>query len=91
MLKRLAIKRRSGAMPEQLIIRIDIERETDGRWIVEAVDLPGVMAYGATKQEAIDHAATLALHVFDDRMEHGEAIPDLDPDDVLDHVYHHHV
>jgi predicted RNase H-like HicB family nuclease len=89
MLKGLTIKRREGATPEQLILRIEIERETDGRWIVEAVDLPGVLAYGDTKQQAVDNAAKLALRVLDDRLEHGEDVPALDPDDVfIDHTYH---
>ena len=92
MIKGLTIKRRPGATPEQLVLRIEIDRETDGRWIVEAIDLPGVLAYGNTRQEAVDNVAMLALRVLDDRLEHGESIPPLDPDDVLiDHAYHNHI
>jgi predicted RNase H-like HicB family nuclease len=52
---------------------IEIERETDGRWIAEVLGLPGVLAYGATSQEAIAHVQALALRVLADRLENGEA------------------
>ena len=52
--------------------RIEIDREDDGRWIAEVPDLPGVMAYGATREEAIRGAEALALHVVADRIENGE-------------------
>jgi predicted RNase H-like HicB family nuclease len=48
---------------------LEIEREADGRWIAEIVDLPGVMAYGQTKAEARAHASALALRVVADRIE----------------------
>jgi len=56
---------------------IEIEREDDGRWIAEVVALPGVLAYGATREEAVGRAEVLALRVLADRLEHGEAIPEL--------------
>jgi predicted RNase H-like HicB family nuclease len=87
--KYLKIYRRSNASPDHVVLRIEIDRETDGRWIVEALDLPGVMSYGASKKAAIDAAALLALRVIDDRAEHGEDLPDLDPVDApADHAYH---
>ena len=46
---------------------IETERETDGRWIAELVDLSGVLAYGQTKREAIAKAKDLALRVSEDR------------------------
>ncbi len=52
--------------------RVEIEREDDGRWIAEVVDLPGVMAYGKTADEACARALALALRVLADRIEHGE-------------------
>ena len=58
-------------------MRIEIDIETDGRWIAEIEDLPGVMAYGNTRQEAIDKVEALALRVMADRLEHGESIPEL--------------
>lgn len=58
-------------------MRIEIEREDDGRWIAEIPDLPGVMVYGATRDEAIFKAEALALRVLADRLDHGEEIPDL--------------
>ena len=54
-------------------IAVHFERETDGRWIAEAEGFPGVLAYGATKDEAFQAAAALCLRVIIDRMEHGEA------------------
>lgn len=59
-------------------MRIEIEREEDGRWVAEVNDLPGVMAYGKTRQEAISQVEALALRVIADRIEHGEPVPDLD-------------
>jgi predicted RNase H-like HicB family nuclease len=56
---------------------VEIEREDDGRWIAEVVALPGVFAYGATREEALARSEALALRVLADRLEHGEAIPAL--------------
>lgn len=49
-----------------------VDREEDGRWIAEIPELPGVMAYGSTRREAIANAEILALSVLADRIEHGE-------------------
>lgn len=56
-------------------LTIEIEQEDDGRWIAEVADLPGVMAYGATRQEAIDRVQALSLRVMADQLEHGEPVP----------------
>jgi predicted RNase H-like HicB family nuclease len=56
-----------------VVFKIELERETDGRWIAEVVELPGVLAYGATKDEAIAYVQALALRVVADRLEHDEA------------------
>jgi predicted RNase H-like HicB family nuclease len=56
---------------------IELEREEDGRWIAEVVDLPGALAYGASEAEARAKVQALALRVVADRLEHGEADPDL--------------
>jgi predicted RNase H-like HicB family nuclease len=58
-------------------LAIEVEHEEDGRWIAEVADLPGVLAYGQTREEAIDTVKTLALRVLADRLEHGEPIPEL--------------
>ncbi len=52
---------------------VEVEQETDGRWIAEVPELPGVLAYGSTADEAIVKAETLALRVMADRLEQGEA------------------
>ncbi|MEP7234272.1 MAG: type II toxin-antitoxin system HicB family antitoxin [Ignavibacteriota bacterium] len=51
---------------------IEFEREDDGRWIAEVTELPGVLAYGSSPDEAIAHAKALALRVIADRMESDE-------------------
>ena len=56
---------------------VEIEREDDGRWIAEVTDLPGVMTYGKTREEAISKVKALALRVLADRLEHGEEIAEL--------------
>lgn len=58
-------------------MKIEIEREDDGRWIAEIPELPGVMTYGDSRNEAISKAEALALRVLADRLEHGEEIPEL--------------
>ena len=58
-------------------MKIEIEREEDGRWIAEIPELPGVMAYGDTRNQAISKAEALALRVLADRLEHEEEIPEL--------------
>ncbi len=58
-------------------MKIEIEREEDGRWIAEIPDLPGVIVYGDSRNEAISKAEALALRVLADRLEHGEEIPEL--------------
>lgn len=56
---------------------IEVEREADGRWLAEVMDLPGVLAYGPTRDAAVAHAKALALRVIADRLDHGEEIPEL--------------
>ena len=55
---------------------VEYEREEDGRWLAEVVQMPGVIAYGVTSDEAIAKAQALALRVLADRLEHGEAAPE---------------
>ncbi len=59
-------------------MKIDIEKEDDGRWIAEVSDLPGVLAYGKTREDAIAKVEALALRVIADRLDYGEAVPELD-------------
>jgi len=58
-------------------MKIEVEREEDGRWIAEVPELPGVMTYGSTREEAIQRVQALALRVLADRLEHGEQVPEL--------------
>jgi len=59
-------------------MKIEIDREDDGRWIAEVPELSGVMVYGETREDAIARVQSLALRVIADRLDHGEAIPELD-------------
>ena len=58
-------------------MNIQLEREEDGRWIAEVPELPGVMVYGQSREEAIAKVKALALRVLADRLEQGESIPEL--------------
>jgi predicted RNase H-like HicB family nuclease len=53
-------------------LTIDLDREEDGRWIAEALELPGVMCYGQTRDEAISKTERLAIEVIADRIAHRE-------------------
>lgn len=56
-------------------LRIEIDREDDGRFIAEVPELPGVIVYGATAEDAVTKAQALAFRVIADRIEHGETVP----------------
>jgi len=60
----------------QTKFQIVLEQEEDGRWIAEVSDLSGVLAYGATREEALAAVQALALRVLADRLEHGETVPE---------------
>jgi predicted RNase H-like HicB family nuclease len=53
-------------------VTIELDREEDGRWIAEAIELPGVMCYGQTQAEAISNTERFAIEVIADRIAHGE-------------------
>jgi predicted RNase H-like HicB family nuclease len=57
------------------MLKVECEREEDGRWIAEVPALPGVLAYGATPQEAQARAKALALRIVADRLDNGEPLP----------------
>jgi predicted RNase H-like HicB family nuclease len=56
---------------------IELDREEDGRWIAEVPELAGVLAYGQTREDALARVQALALRVIAERLEHGEASPEL--------------
>jgi predicted RNase H-like HicB family nuclease len=58
-------------------LTIDLEQEEDGRWLSEVPELPGVLAYAQTREDAIARVQVLALRVLADRLEHGEPVPAL--------------
>ena len=62
-----------------MYLTLEIEREDDGRFLAEVPDLPGVLAYGETQEQAVARAQALALRVLADRLENGEPAPNLLP------------
>ncbi len=59
-------------------LAVETEQETDGRWLAEVPQIGGVLAYGATREEAISRVEALALRVLADRLENGEAPEELE-------------
>jgi predicted RNase H-like HicB family nuclease len=60
-----------------IAFKVEVEREDDGRWLAEVVELPGVLAYGETQEAARARVQALALRVIAERLEHGETGSDL--------------
>jgi predicted RNase H-like HicB family nuclease len=52
-----------------------LDREEHGRWIAEALELPGVRCYGQSSGAAIANAKRLAIEAIADRIDHGELPP----------------
>ena len=59
-------------------MKVEVEREDDGRWIAEVAEIPGAMSYGTTKDEVITKVESLILRVLADRLDQGEPAPELD-------------
>ena len=57
---------------------VETEQETDGRWIAEIAQIPGAMAYGTTRAEAITRVEALGLRVLAERIEQGETSPEIE-------------
>jgi predicted RNase H-like HicB family nuclease len=57
-------------------IRVEVEREEDGRILASVPELPGVMAYGAVEEEAVRKVKSIALQVLADMIESGEEVPE---------------
>jgi predicted RNase H-like HicB family nuclease len=68
-----AVSTGSQTMP----FHIETEQEEDGRWLAEIAALPGALAYGQTREEAIQRVEALSLRVLADRVENGEHVPDM--------------
>ena len=60
-----------------ITFKVETEREDDGRWLAEVLELPGVLAYGESQELAVSKVQALALRVIAERLEHGEAGRDL--------------
>lgn len=57
---------------------VETEQETDGRWIAEVPQIPGALAYGSSRQEAVARVEALGLRVLAERIEKGESSPEID-------------
>lgn len=64
------------AMLDTHPLKVDIGREDDGRVLASIPELPGVMAYGSTEEEAVRKAKAIALQILADMIENGEEVPD---------------
>ena len=60
-----------------ITLKVELEREDDGRWLAEVVEIPGALAYGDSQEAALSRVQALALRVIAERLEHGEAAPEL--------------
>ena len=60
-----------------IVFKVEVEQEEDGRWLAEVLELPGVLAYGQSQDAALSKVQALALRVIAERLEHGEAGPQL--------------
>jgi predicted RNase H-like HicB family nuclease len=58
-------------------LTIEVEQEQDGRWLTEVMELPGVLAYGRSRDDAVGRVQALSLRVLADRLEHGEPVPEM--------------
>ncbi len=57
---------------------VEVEQETDGRWIAEVPQIPGAMSYGASREEAVARVEALGLRVLAERIEQGESSPEIE-------------
>jgi predicted RNase H-like HicB family nuclease len=57
-------------------IRVELEQEEDGRILASVPDLPGLMAYGVSEEEAIRKVKSIALQVLADMIESGDEVPE---------------
>jgi predicted RNase H-like HicB family nuclease len=60
-----------------MIFSIEVEEETDGRWLAEVTTLPGVLSYGVTRTDSMARVQALALRTLAEKMENGEAVLEL--------------
>jgi predicted RNase H-like HicB family nuclease len=63
---------------ERMCLSVILDREDDGRWVAEIPELPGVLVYGQTEDDAITKVKALGLRVLADRIENGEVVPEMD-------------
>jgi predicted RNase H-like HicB family nuclease len=61
-----------------MCLRVILDREEDGRWLAEIPELPGVLTYGQTEDDAVTRVKALCFRVLADRLEHGEVVPEMD-------------
>ena len=56
---------------------VEVEQETDERWIAEIPQISGAMSYGASRDEAVARVEALGLRVLAERIEQGESSPEI--------------
>jgi predicted RNase H-like HicB family nuclease len=65
---------RAVGYPFPVTLTVEFDREEDGRWLADIPSLPGVMAYGPSRESALANVKALALHVVADMIEHGDLV-----------------
>jgi predicted RNase H-like HicB family nuclease len=68
---RIRVIRRRGHL---ITLKVEIEREDDGRWMAEVNELPGVLVYGETQEAVLSRVQALALRVIAERLAHSEPL-----------------
>jgi predicted RNase H-like HicB family nuclease len=68
-------KQPRGSRSQDLRFIVETELETDGRWIAEIPQVPGALAYGKTREEAVNKAYAIALRSIADDVEHSRQEP----------------
>ncbi len=68
----MIVRRLAGKYDQRVKLTIELDREEDGRWIAEALEIPGVMCCGQTRDDAVSNTERLAIEVIADRIAHHE-------------------
>jgi predicted RNase H-like HicB family nuclease len=72
-----AIRGVTASRSSQMNFVVELEQEKDGRWIAEVVQIPGALAYGKSRQDALARVEAVALRVIAEKLDQGEIQADL--------------
>jgi predicted RNase H-like HicB family nuclease len=66
-----------GGDVQNVRLAVETEQEDDGRWLADVPEMPGAMAYGQTREEAVTRVEAIVLRAIADRLDHGEDVPEV--------------